>query len=360
MDKRKRGFLNILQRYMDNASGKEEKQVMDTWYNSIDRENGPELDLHAKEALESRLWHKIQDKKEKGKDEPVIIKKGWWDNIFLKLASAASVLFVLGFLYYASDYRKSRNFPGGIFSAAELADLTETKNTTVSKKVVRLADGSQVTLEPGSSLFYPGAFGKENRSVYLSGDGFFDIAKNPEKPFLVYTEDIVTKVLGTSFTIHKNVESGNVEVAVMTGKVIVEKAMGSHADFEVNNSGVMLTPNKKVTFMHDTDKYVTSLVEKPVLLEESKEYQKPGSFNFEEAPLESVVAKLEKAYGVQIEIANESVANCPITADLPDESLFTKLEIINALLNTKSEVKGTTITLTGGECAPFKSANPNP
>ena len=153
MDKRKRGFLNILQRYMDNASGEEEKQVMDTWYNSIDRENNPELDLRAKEALENRLWNKIQNRKEEGRGEQPIIRRSWWNSTFLKLASAASVLLVLGFLYYASDYRKGRTFPDGMVSDAELANLTETKNTTASKKMIILSDESQVTLEPFSSLF---------------------------------------------------------------------------------------------------------------------------------------------------------------------------------------------------------------
>jgi transmembrane sensor len=359
MNRRKRGFIDILQRYMDGASREEEREVMDSWYNSIDREDSGKQDEHTQQQLEDRIWSKVQSAKRQDHVVDLGVSRRWWGSSWMKLASAASVLLVLGFLYYVSDYGKHRYFPSALISADELATLSKIENHAAKRRLVRLSDGSRVSLEPGAIFYFPEAFGRVSRSVYLVGDGYFDIAKDPQRPFMVYTEDIVTKVVGTSFTIHKD-QSGNVEVAVMTGKVIVEKSVGSKNNFEVSNNGVVLTPNKKVTFIRNAAQYVTGLVEKPVLVENVDDLAKPGAFNFEEAPLEAVVAKLEKAYGVEIKIANEAITNCPITADLPNESLFTKLEIINALLNTRSEVKGTTIFLTGGECAPFKSIHQNP
>ncbi len=359
MNKRKRGFINILQRYMDGSSLEDEKQVMDSWYNSIDRETSEEPDDRTRQQLEQKIWSKVQSARHPENVQELPVRRNWWESSWMKLGSAASVLLVLGFLYFVSNRDVSNGFPAGLTSADELAALSKIENQSGNSQIITLSDGSKVTVEPGATFYYPKNFGQNKRAVYLVGNGFFDVARDPQRPFLVYTEDIVTKVVGTSFTIHKD-ESGNVEVAVMTGKVIVEKAEGSGTNFAVSTHGVVLTPNKKVTFTNHADQYVTGLVEKPVLVESADELAKPGSFNFEETPLETVVAKLEKAYGVEIKISNAAIANCPITADLPNESLFTKLEIINALLNTRSEVKGTTIFLTGGECAPFKSIHENP
>lgn len=360
MQKRTRGFLKLLQRYMDNTSSSEEKKVMDYWYNSIDQEIPGDQSNLSKQQLEEKIWTKIHGETQNKNTFPLQHQRKWWESPLLKFASAASILFVLGFIYYFSDYRKIASFPIDGISSDRLAALSKFENNSSDNKVIRLLDGSHITLEPGSSLYFPKPFDSNKRVVYLIGNGFFNITKNPAQPFFVYSEDIVTKVVGTSFTIRKNSSSGDVEVAVLTGKVIVEKSGDNKSGFDVNKKSIVLTPNKKVTYLHDAEKYVTGLVETPVLVQGSEEFQKPGAFTFEETFLSEVIEKLEKAYGVDIKITNESILNCPITADLPMESLFTKLEIINALLNTKSEVKGTTIFLTGGECAPFKSVHPNP
>ncbi len=359
MQKQKKGFLKILQRYMDNTAASDEKRVMDFWYESIDNEVG-EPDVLSRKNLEEKIWLKIKSETTGGKVPHVPVRRKWWESSVLKMASAAAVLFVVGFIYYTSDYRKLASFPVKGISAETFASLSQTENNTTANRLVQLRDGSKVTLDPGASLYYPENFASDKRVVYLVGNGFFDIAKNLEKPFLVYSEDIVTKVVGTSFTIRKDKISGNVEVAVVTGKVIVEKSAQSKADFKPGAEGVVLTPNKKVIYLAESEQYVTGLVENPVLVQHQEEYVKPEAFNFEEAPLSAVIEKLEKAYGVEIEVANKSILNCPITADLTQESLFPKLEIINALLNTKSAVEGTSVILSGGECAPFKSVHANP
>ena len=353
MNKRKKGFLGLLRRYMDGTSTKEEKEVMDVWYHSLDREQEIEKHPDSRQKLEEKIWKQIQTKKQGTEPEPVVIARKWWDIPLLKLASAASLVFVLGFLYFFSENRRSKDLFANI-SSEEFASLSKSSNTGPASQRIKLADGSHITLQPGATLYYPEKFNSEKRVVYLQGDAYFDITKNPSKPFLVYTGDIVTKVLGTSFTIQKSSESGNIEVAVITGKVLVEKAKNNSSDFTSNTGGVMLTPNKKVTFLHDTEKYVAGIVEKPVLVYKTPEFQNPEAFIFEEAPLSKVIEKLEKAYGVEIEIENRSILNCPITADLSDESMFAKLEIINALLNTKSDVKETSVVLSGGACTPFK------
>jgi ferric-dicitrate binding protein FerR (iron transport regulator) len=65
-----------------------------------------------------------------------------------------------------------------------------------------------VQLNPNSTISYPEHFGQKTRTVYLKGEAFFNIKRNPAKPFVVHTGDLVTEVLGTSFTI-KSYENSN-------------------------------------------------------------------------------------------------------------------------------------------------------
>lgn len=360
MDKHNRGLLQILQRYIDGKSRPEEEPLMDLWYESIDHEKVESEEELTLRGVDEKMWKNIKSRKVEEPGEPAAANIRWWNSAFFRAAAAAAVLLVMAYAYYLSDFRRFSEFPVKGVSREILAQLTESKNTTGRAQLIRLTDGSSVTLEPGASLYYPQTFDAGSRTVYLVGNGFFDIAKNPAKPFVVFSENIVTKVLGTSFTIRKDHSSGNVEVAVVTGKVIVEKAQGSKPDFAIGTEGVTLTPNEKVTFMADSEEYVTGIVEKPVIIEQNDEFTKPNAFVFEEVTLGNVIGKLEKAYGVKIEIANTAIVNCPITADLSQNSLFAKLEVINALLNTKLSTAGTSIVLSEGECISFNSVHDNP
>src|SRR6218665_2346039 len=95
-------------------------------------------------------------------------------------------------------------------------------NTSNFSKTPRLADGSDVTLYPNSKLTHV-SFTEGERRMRLEGKAFFKVAPNPKRPFIIVTERLITKVLGTSFTIRA--EKGEAEtVAVKTGKVAVYKS----------------------------------------------------------------------------------------------------------------------------------------
>lgn len=355
-----KGFLKILQRYIDNSSSLEEKQAMDYWYESMDQDNLVEKTAAEKQALEKKIWLQIQAKTQAYHPELTQPTPNWWNRNRHQLTAAASIVVVAGFIYAVSVFTQSRPIALKGLTTEEIEALTVLENTDQKPKRVQLSDGSQVTLEPNATLYYPQSFNGNRRIVHLIGNGLFEIAKNPQKPFWVYSESIVTKVLGTSFTIRKNEQSGEIEVAVKTGRVIVEKANEHKLAKAKPNTGVVLTPNEKVTYQQGSESYSTGLVDNPELIDSSQEFSKPDAFAFVEAPLSAVIKKLEVAYGIEITLINESISDCPITAVLPNESLFAKLEVINALLNSTTELKGTTIVMTGGECIPFKPVSRKP
>jgi transmembrane sensor len=188
--------------------------------------------------------------------------------------------------------------------------------------------------------------------VFLSGEAFFDITKNPERPFLVHAKDIVTRVLGTSFWV-KNTEGGkNIAVEVVTGKVTVYKEK-TRLKTPSESDGVVLTPNLKVVYFIENEHFVTGLVEKPVLVKTEETTEKTPTipqFSFNDAPLSEVMHQLEAAYGIQIVLANDVLNNCPFTGDLTKQPLFTKLDLVCASLNAVYEVKGTSILISGKGC----------
>jgi ferric-dicitrate binding protein FerR (iron transport regulator) len=150
-----------------------------------------------------------------------------WRLTPLRWAAAAALVLGLGF--GALRLLPPRQAP---VTAARLAVPRATPalstsqwitHTNVTSQVARLAlaDGSTVHLQPRSTLRYPQQFTDAKREVFLQGEAFFDIARNPVKPFLVVTDKVVTTVLGTSFTVRAYPEQPQALVMVRTGRVRV-------------------------------------------------------------------------------------------------------------------------------------------
>jgi len=221
------------------------------------------------------------------------------------------------------------------------------ENTSSAKKTVLLSDGSKVTVEHGGQLLIDKDFGKTKRTVYLTGDAFFDITKNPEKPFLVITDNLVTRVLGTSFWIKADKNNAEISVSVRTGKVTVfQKTKNSEDVMPVER--MILTPNQEAVFVRSESKLVKTLVEKPVLLNPaSKKY---AHFEFEETAITEVFSELEKAYGVRIIYDTELLENCNLTATLGNEPLFEKLDLICETIKANYEIADGQVIINAKGC----------
>ena len=85
------------------------------------------------------------------------------------------------------------------------------------KSLAHLTDGSTVWLQSGSTLAYDSSFGAESRNVKLRGEGFFDIAKDPERPFTVEVEGLRIRVHGTKFNVNTSHEERTVAVSLVEG-----------------------------------------------------------------------------------------------------------------------------------------------
>jgi hypothetical protein len=267
---------------------------------------------------------------------------------------AAAAIFILsllgGWQLWQQRQAGAASYENLIAAAQQVESLREVTNTSNTTQLVNLPDGSSVLLRPHSQLAFPTRFLGSTRAVYLQGEAFFEVAKNPKRPFFVNTAYLVTKVLGTSFEVQAQADAPGVVVTVRTGRVSVYPRESQEAQVQTHTrklEGFVLVPNQQATYRPTDGKLLRSLIPQPIL--------QPGTypnmaFEYVETPIRHVFAQLEKAYNVDIVYDEATLGNCPLTASLSDEPLFEKLNLICKAVQSKYEVLDTQIVVTGPGC----------
>lgn len=271
---------------------------------------------------------------------------------------AASVLVVLGMGYCAYrlvnqpdrqvQVRLQERLPRQI-SPVLVDDAVTRSNTTAIVQSIRLEDGSIIELYPNSSLQYPTHFSATNRKVYLRGRAFFNIARNPKKPFWVYTNTLSTQVLGTRFMVTAFADAPSAKVEVTSGRVSVyrlgdvEKA---RRDRLAERVGVILTANQQVAYAQTDERLVKTVVARPAEVQPVR----ANAFVFDETPIAGVFALLEKTYGLPVHYDAATMNRCYLTANLTDESLFDKLALICKITRSTYEIVDGQIVIHSNGC----------
>lgn len=264
------------------------------------------------------------------KEEP--LGRPWYSRIWVRVAACAVLAIGLGWAgwqYY--------HFDGGYNGLVYGKELVERVNTSGKQQVIRLTDGTQVVLYPQSRLSFAETFPADQRTVYLSGDAYFQVSKDPKRPFLVYTTDLVTKVLGTSFFVRAKDASDKTLVEVREGKVSVFKQhefAGRKSAQSKTPNGMVLTPNQKLIFEHASSEMRRTLSDNPEIVPSDS----PKSFEFVNTPASSVLTDIEEAYQIDIIFDRDVMKGCPVTASLGGQPMFSKLSILCEVLEARYEV----------------------
>jgi transmembrane sensor len=327
----KKEFDNLSKRYLDGLTSPEEDKLL----SAILEKQHVEIDFDSpkRSEIEERMWKNIQ--KEIYPNQ-TIIKWAWISGI------AASIFFGVTFFYFP------KNTINEIVTKIEepKKEHFEIINSTLSEKEIKLEDGTIVTLKRNSSLRYDKDFNLTKRVVHLKGEAFFNVARNVKKPFFVYANDLVAKVLGTSFRVKAYETDKDVMVIVKTGKVSVYSTK-TKKDLDPETQGMVLTPNQQITFEKQEEKMVRSLIPKPVILLSQAELKE---FSFKSTPVSKILDAIEKAYGVDIVSDDEMLKNCRITTSLTNETLFEKLEVICMAIEANYKVIDAQIIIESGGC----------
>lgn len=277
---------------------------------------------------------------------PVVLmrRSRWW-------AVAAVLLFLgAGTCWYVISHMTDReNYTWESMTAAR--SLVEHVNTSDKPITIALADGSALSLSPGSRIGYGNHFDSGSfRDVYLSGEAFFEVARNPDRPFRVFANELVTKVLGTSFTVRSFEGDTTIQVIVRTGKVTVysqavtttRRSATDHKPGEV-----ILTPNQQLVYEKLGHKFQKVLLDEPLLIVPRVKEQK---MEYEDASLIMVFGELSRAYGINIVYDNELLEKCTVTADLKNENFYHKLDLICTAIGAAYEVIDGQVVIQSNGC----------
>jgi transmembrane sensor len=191
---------------------------------------------------------------------------------------------------------------------------------TESAQVI-LADGSHITLNAGSRLSYSHDFNKKNRIVRLTGEGYFEVAKNPDKPFIIRLGEAEVRVLGTSFNVKAYKGSANIEVTVTEGRV------GLY-DTKEHEKKVIATSGEKAEYNKNL-----KVVKKTVNNNANYIAWKTHVITFRNDRLSIVVNTLRDVYHHDFEISDQALSSCTITARFENKDLESVLRILESTLD---------------------------
>ena len=202
---------------------------------------------------------------------------------------------------------------------------------------IQLADGSIVKLNVGSTLRYPDTFDGNNREVELTGEAFFDIAKDESMPFIITTAQSRVEVLGTSFNVRETDDEQLTTVAVLTGQV----RMTSLA----NDKSVTLSKEQKGTI------YANGKISKEDNENLNALAWESGILRFKSTPLGEVFGDIASFYDVSILNKSKDIEDCTYSMSSQSISLDNLLENLNKLYHFEIERKvGNLIIVSGGDC----------
>ena len=241
---------------------------------------------------------------------------------------------------------------------SSLADSTlpnqvELKTKKGVKSKFMLPDGSMVWLNAGSILTYGKDFGREKREVILTGEGFFDVQKNTEKPFIISTSSVQIKVLGTAFNVKAYPEDRNTETSLIRGSI--ELTIKSRP-----NDKIILSPNEKIIVENNPpprsekktqiDNHPTSLAANTLISIKKLKINPLDSsvletqwvenkLVFRDESFRDIALKMERWYDVQIEIQDELLADERLSGIFTSETVTEALDALKESMSVPFRFK---------------------
>ena len=231
-------------------------------------------------------------------------------NSLLKIAAIVAIFIFIGIF---GLYHSNRNIQ-------ENKQITFNVKKTLpgQKSIITLFDGTKVILNADSKLKYPSRFNDSLRQVFLEGEAYFEVKHNPQKPFVVHSGELSTKVLGTKFNVSAFPVDNNIKVSLVEGKVVV-----SGEKFFNNSHEVQLSPHQQFVYNVKSKK---GKVRRFNLIKEIG--WKDNRYIFDNESLSSALMKLGRAFGVKFELKIPDNRQYKIKANFNNESFWTIIEAI--------------------------------
>lgn len=317
---------NILLKYLDGAQTESEQAEVEEWL-AASPENEKVLEqlyftlqvtnrLHVMESVNPELSLIRFKSRIQKQNKKVSLYRTW--SVMQKVAAVLfiPVLVLSAYLFVQVGEKQVRMIE------------VRTNPGVVSK--FELPDGTKVWLNAGSTLSYPENFWPERRLVQLTGQGYFEVTKNPDKPFIVEVDPTYSvEVLGTTFNISAYKDDEIIETTLVEGSVKLNIFAGNGK--EVSQ---ILKPNEKAEFFRTTNKLNIESV--------NADYDtawRNGEVIFRNHSMGQVLRMLSRHYNVQFDVKDKDVLNSIITARFKDEQLPQVMEYLKLASGVKYKIK---------------------
>ncbi len=319
-------ILAILTRYLEDDVEQDERNFVGDWIAESDtnKEYFKEVKLLWEASKEVDDFDKIDVKEEwavfseKVASSSEVSPKRNINRAFLKIAASVAIIISLS-VYFMNSFN---------------SEITLIAQSGQENKF-ELPDQSIVWLKEGSTLTYEKGFEGDVRRSQLKGEAFFEVTKNPEKPFEVLTNGTKTKVLGTSFNLRTDIKTQETELVLVTGKV----------QFTSKNHQEILVPGDKITAKSDGE-LVKKSNDNPNFIS-----WKSKVLKFEDAVMSIVIKDIEQFYKVKLVFENPQLANCTLTSVFENESIEDVLETLTVIFDiTYKKLDSNRILIKGGDC----------
>jgi len=327
----------ILERYTQGQCTAEESAIIEKWFEGVNRHHSTPVahdDLSLElEAVKQSIHESIQAPRRRMRT-------------LYYVTAAASVLLLAGawLFTYLKPFRSAapatpslaRNEAGK--SSRTVKDgFMELRTAKGATERVVLADGSTIVVNAGSHIRYPVQFAANRRDVYLEeGEAFFTVAPNDKSTFTVHTRNLQTTALGTSFNIRSYAHENRITVALLTGKVKIDRMQ----DGKPAENAVILLPNEQVHYDVQSLQLVKTSFEKP----EEITGWKQGYLVFKDASYNEVITEIENRYGVTV-INHSNKTEWKYTGFFKEESLQDVVETICLAKSLSYTISNDTIVL---------------
>ncbi|MEP0366919.1 MAG: FecR domain-containing protein [Cyclobacteriaceae bacterium] len=278
------------------------------------------------QIAKNRIWIKLIDEIDSSPElgDQIEVK-----NIHIKwyrVAAAVALLVASSFVAYNFWFSNNPNNSGSMSIIEKVSPLGK-------KLELQLTDGTMVKLNSGSKISYPETFEGNSREVVLTGEAFFDVARDESKPFIISSKNIHVEVLGTSFSVQAYEDEAFSEVFVKSGKVRVSDALG--------RSFVDILPAEKATYSKEDKVLMRSDIQNSSVAFGWMD----GRLVFEDEVLEVVFKRLSRWYGVSISYDKITLKNKRITANCKACSIHEMMESLSYNYEFDYEISGDLITI---------------
>jgi ferric-dicitrate binding protein FerR (iron transport regulator) len=317
--------------YLSGELSNNDKQLLDSWLEKSEANKlifdqfsdiwrASSHDKLSKQIDADKAWKALQNRIS-GKNNNA--KNFSWVE-FVRIAAVFIIaLFLGGLAYHFIDHKKE------VFSAPQFVEYVSPLG---SRSFVKLTDGSKVWLNAGSTLKYSNTYGADNRELQLTGEAFFEVAKNKEIPLIVKTSEIDVIALGTKFNVKAYSEEKTIETTLIEGSVKLESSTATIGD------NLVLKPNEKAVFtkknqsmemlaQNQPQTKTTEIIAKPKLeifesvVPEPIISWKDQRWVINNEKLGSLAVKLERRFDVNFIFDNELLKDYSFRGTLEDETL---------------------------------------